>query len=120
MPVPLPDPPLTGQLRAALEPHYDKEKSMFGCRVFWVAGLMAAYVDDSRVVLRLDSATAADLVQRRIAHYCAAGEPVEHVTQYIIFTPEASARGDWQDHIAECVAYVRSLPPPKPKRTSRP
>ncbi|MCG3152260.1 MAG: hypothetical protein GEEBNDBF_01553 [bacterium] len=119
MPASLPEPQLTDQLRAALEPHYDKEKSMFGCRVFWVAGLMAAYVDGPQVVLRLDPTTAAELVKRRIAHYCAAGEAVEHVTQYVIFTTETTARGDWQMHIAGCVAYVRSLPPPKPKRSSR-
>jgi|GEM_PF-5219781 len=111
-----PDPTLVDALRDALEPHYDKEKSMFGCRVFWVGGLMAAFVGENRVVLRVPQELATSEVKAKRGHYWASGELVEQPTNYVIYTPTASKRGDWRGHIDECVGFVRSLPPPKGKK----
>jgi hypothetical protein len=111
-----PDPGLVDALREALEPHYDKEKSMFGCRVFWVAGLIAAFVGENRVVLRLPPELATSEVTAKRGHYWAGGVLVERPTNYVIYTPTASKRGHWRGHIDTCVEFVRSLPAPKGKK----
>lgn len=111
-----PDPLLVDHLRDALEPHFDKEKTMFGCRVFWVEGLMAAFVGENRIVLRLPQEVATSEVKARRGTYWASGEIVEHATHYVMYTATASKRGDWRGHIEACIGFVRGLEGPKKKK----
>ncbi|MEO7994804.1 MAG: TfoX/Sxy family protein [bacterium] len=115
-----PNPALVDQLREAFEPHFDKEKSMFGCRVFWVDGLICAFVADDRICLRADDATVAKAVKQGQGDYWASGVLVDRPTNYILLNEQATAKGQWKQLLPLAVAYVKTLPPPKPKPVKKP
>ncbi|HYE79408.1 MAG TPA: hypothetical protein VEI97_15595 [bacterium] len=116
---PAPKPALIEALRNALGDYIEKERPMFGCRVFWVNGLMCGFVDGDRVALRLPADQMAGLVEAGWAEYWAGGEVGTGPSNYVLFTPEESRARNWMPYVQTAVRHCLALPKPSPRTSPK-
>lgn len=109
---PAPKPALIEALRNAIGDYLEKERPMFGCRVFWVNGLMCGFVDGDRVGLRLSAEEMDGLVRAGWAEYWSGGEIRKEPGTYVSFTPAESKSKQWIPYVQTAIRHCLALPKP--------
>lgn len=106
----------TERLTALMAAYPDAEpRKMFGCPVFFIGGNMCIGAHEENYILRLPDTEQEELLAYpAVMHFMPMGRPMH---AYLLLTPpfhhdDALFRA-W---IARSVAYVRTLPPPAPKK----
>lgn len=95
-----------------------ERRAMFGCPVFFIGGNMCIGAHEGNFILRLSAADQEELLQHpAIVHFMPMGRPMREylLIPPVVYEDDAFFRA-W---IQRSVAYVRTLPPPKPKKAKQ-